>query len=384
MCSSPSSCVDPRDVPFGLRKPKTTLFPPQSRRVNVRFAAVFPGSGPEIPHAQVNAMNSQRCPALFIGAVVFTCWAGSPSLASAQNTPAASAQNVAIAQKLYDDAMQLMAEKKYAEACPKLAESNRLDAGMGTRFYLGDCYENLGRVASAWALFTDVADEAKRTKQSGRESVARDRAKQLEGRLPKMTLQVPASVANVPGVHVRDNDTIVNTPLWGQPVPVDPGRHTITVSAPGRRTWEKVVDLKEGAAETVTLGELAPAEVKLSTKQIGAIALGSAGLASIVVGSVFGMQARSKWREDVVAKSCIGGVITQCDLADAQKRFDASGAQTDATVSTVTFAIGGVALAGAAVLALWPREKQPEAGKTVQMHFVPMAHGAGFVATGVF
>lgn len=334
----------------------------------------------------VNTMNSQRCPALFIGAVVFTCCTASPILAFAQNPPGVSpsAQNVAIAQKLYDDAMQLIAEKKYAEACPKLAESNRLDAGMGTRFYLGDCYENLGRVASAWALFIDVADEAKRTKQSGRESVARERAKQLEGRLPKLTLQVPASVAKVPGVNMRDNDAIVNAPLWGQPIPADPGKHTIKVSAPGRRTWEKVVDLKEGAAETVAIGELTAAEVKLSTKQMGAIALGSAGLASIVVGSVFGMQARSKWRDDVVAKSCIGGVITQCDLADAQRRFDASGAQTDASIATATFVVGGVALAGAAVLALWPREKPAEVGKTVQVQVVPMAHGGGFVATGVF
>ncbi|MBK9265410.1 MAG: hypothetical protein IPM54_37195 [Polyangiaceae bacterium] len=304
----------------------------------------------------------------------------------AQTATQASPQDIAIAQKLYDDAMKLMEEKKYAEACPKLAESNRLDTGMGTRFHLGDCYENVGRLASAWALFVDIADEAKRTGQAGRESVARERATKLEARLPKITLQVPPSVANVSGVEVRDNDNVVNPPLWGQPLPLDPGKHTITATAPGRRKWEKVVLLKEAAAETVAIGELAPVEAPgLSSRHIGAITLGSAGVASIVVGSVFGLRARSKWRDDVVAKSCIGGVVTQCDLADAEMRVEQSGARTDATISTVTFVVGGAALAGAAVLALWPREKHPEGpAKTAQVFFVPMLDGRGFVAMGVF
>jgi len=282
--------------------------------------------------------------------------------------------------------MKLMDEKKYAEACPKLAESNRLDAGMGTRFHLGNCYENLGLLASAWALFTEVADEAKRTGQKGREGVARERAKQLEVRLPKITVQVSPSVASISGLEVRNGDNIVHSALWGQPLPVDPGKHTIKVTAPGRRTWEKVVVLQEGAAETVAIEALAPMDArKLSSKQIGAIALGSTGVASIIVGSVFGLQARSKWRDEVVAKSCNGGVITQCDLDEAKTRLEASGAQTDATISTFTFVIGGVALAGAAVLALWPREKQPDgAAKTGQVRFVPMADGRGIVVMGSF
>lgn len=328
-------------------------------------------------------MRAQRHRPWFIGSLLIATFMGAPGSAFAQAPTEVSAQNAAIAQKLYDDAMQLMAEKKYGDACPKLAESNRLDAGMGTRFHLADCYENLGRLASAWALFTDVADEAKRTKQAGRESVARERATQLEARLPKMTVEVPASVARVPGVEVWDGDTIVKQPLWGQPLPVDPGKHTIAVRAPGRRTWEKVIVLREGAAETVAIGELASIG---SSRRVGVIALGSVGVASVVVGSVFGLQARSKWRNDVVMKSCEGGVITQCDLQDAQARLEKSGAQTDATLSTVTFVLGGAALAGAAVLALWPQAKEPEGPtKTARVQFVPMVvGGAGMFAVGVF
>lgn len=330
----------------------------------------------------MNDIGMRRHRSLFIRGFILAYLVGLPRPASAQSATDVSAQNAAIAQKLYDTAMQLMAEKKYAEACPKLAESNRLDAGMGTRFYLGDCYENLGRLASAWALFTDVADEAKRTKQTGRESVARERAEKLEARLPKMTLQVPDSVATIPGVEVRDGDNVVKRPLWGQPLPVDPGKHTIAVSAPGRRSWITTLVLKEGAAETVVIGELSKVG---SARQIGAIALGSVGVASIVAGSVFGLQARSKWRNEVVLKSCEGGVITLCDLEDANARLEQSGARTDATLSTVTFVVGGVALAGAAVLALWPQDKRGEGpASAVQVQFVPMPAGGGVFATGVF
>lgn len=60
--------------------------------------------------------------------------------------------------------------------------------------------------------------------------------------------------------------------------------------------------------------------------------------------------------------------------------------QTDATLSTVTFVVGGVALAGAAVLAFWPREKHSEGpAKTIQVQFVPMVGGGGgLFARGVF
>ena len=47
------------------------------------------------------------------------------------------------ARALFEDAKKLAAQSKYAEACPKFEESQRLDAGLGTKFYLADCYEHI-------------------------------------------------------------------------------------------------------------------------------------------------------------------------------------------------------------------------------------------------
>src|SRR3954467_7016553 len=59
----------------------------------------------------------------------------------------------AAAQSLFDQGRSLMTKGQYAQACPKLAESQRLDPGLGTQFNLADCYEHLGQTASAWAGF---------------------------------------------------------------------------------------------------------------------------------------------------------------------------------------------------------------------------------------
>ena len=62
------------------------------------------------------------------------------------STPArADPATVARAQALFDEALALMKAGKYAEACPKLEESDQLDPGMGTEYRLAECYESDGK-----------------------------------------------------------------------------------------------------------------------------------------------------------------------------------------------------------------------------------------------
>src|SRR5258707_10266347 len=111
---------------------------------------------------------------------------GAPRTALADVSPT----DKATAQALFDQAKQLAVAGKYAEACPKFEESERLDPGIGTQFQLANCYEHAGRIASAWTLFLEVASVSRGAKQPEREKVARERAAALETKIPKLTITV--------------------------------------------------------------------------------------------------------------------------------------------------------------------------------------------------
>jgi serine/threonine-protein kinase len=134
-----------------------------------------------------------------------------------------------------------MTEGKHAEACPKLEESQRIDPGMGTLFNLAVCYEAIGRTASAWVAFRDVAGQALGAGQAQRESTARARAAALEPKLMRLRISVPAGA----NVEIKRDGVLVGPALWGTALPLDAGPHKVTVSAPGKEPWETTVKLEQ-------------------------------------------------------------------------------------------------------------------------------------------
>lgn len=181
-----------------------------------------------------------------------------PSIALAQSAPAKNAGDAAAAQALFYEARTLAQKGHFTEACPKFEESLRLDYGIGTEFNLADCNEKLGKVASAWSGFLSAAASAKAQNQAQREKVARDRAKALEARLPKLVIEVEKPVQ---GLEVKRDGNVVGNAAWGTAVPVDPGSHKITATAPNKEKFETKVDAVEGKQAKVVVKELANAHV---------------------------------------------------------------------------------------------------------------------------
>jgi hypothetical protein len=302
------------------------------------------------------------------------CVAGivAPAAAHAQPTKDAQAQ----AQVLFDEGLALMKAGKYAEACPKLQQSQKLDPGMGTQYRLAECYESAGLIGSAWQLFTDVATAAKSAGRADRETQARQRADAIQKRVPMMTLVVPPAVASLPGLAVRRDGEDVAAATFNRKAPVDPGAHTVVVSATGKKAWETTVRALEGGAIDVTVPALenadgtkppeatkAPDVTKdapqpdaptgFGAQRIAGVVVGAVGLVGVGVGSAFGAMAKSKWNETLT--HCKGGDPTKCDAQGIKLGGDAS---RSATIATAGFIAGGACVAtGLVVLLTAPSRK---------------------------
>jgi tetratricopeptide (TPR) repeat protein len=102
----------------------------------------------------------------------------------------AEASDSVVAQALFDDGKRLMAAGNVVEACPKFEESQRRDPGTGTLLNLAACYEQSGRLASAWSTYLAAAFSAHAAGDAAREALARDGAQALEPRLSKLVIRV--------------------------------------------------------------------------------------------------------------------------------------------------------------------------------------------------
>jgi len=158
--------------------------------------------------------------------------------------------DVALAEALFQEGKGLLEKGDTASACPKLAESLRLDEATGTLFALAMCHESEGRLASAWAEYAEVVARAQTEGRKDREQAARRSVRTLEPRLSTLTIEVPAAAAAVDGLRVERDGMWLTAPTWSAAVPVDPGPHVVTVSAPGRRSWSTTLQIGAAADRT--------------------------------------------------------------------------------------------------------------------------------------
>ncbi len=277
-----------------------------------------------------------------------------------------------LAQELFDAAMLLMKQNNHKDACPKLEESQRLDEQIGTLFYLAECQEHTGLLASAWASFVSAADKAAAAKKPGHAKEAQARADALKVRLNKLLILVPDEILKAPGFELRRGEVVVGAAQLGVPLPIDNGKHVIQVSATGRRAWSTTVEIAgESATITVSVPPLKeepvvgpvatatatatvraaaaapPPDAGWSTPRKVAIALGAAGIAGVIAGGVMGGLAAG--RASASGQFCVAGVSGAQDrcLAEGAKLRDEAGVFAGAANAGI---IAGAVLATAGVV----------------------------------
>ena len=172
--------------------------------------------------------------------------------ALAQNT------DVVLAETLYNEGRRLVEEGKFQEACPKFAESYRIDPATGTLLNLASCHEALGRFATAWTQYHEAVLAARRDQRPDRVSYAQERLAAIEAKLSWLTIQVPAA-ARVDGLELTLDGVRIGEAVFGIAPPIDAGVHHVEAQAPGYRAWTDEVSItKEGERYTLNVPALEP------------------------------------------------------------------------------------------------------------------------------
>jgi hypothetical protein len=290
----------------------------------------------------------------------------------------ASAADKAAAEGLFDQGLRLMRQSNFADACPKLEESNRIDPAVGTLLYLGECFERAGRTASAWATFREAASLASTSNQGDRARIATNRAQELEPKLSKLSVELAPEVSRIPGVVVKRGHQRVEPSLYGTLLPVDPGEYRIEVAAPGYEPWSTPITVAPGgatasvrvpalvkaaaapaapAAETTKPTaapfiryQTAPASSRsdrgMTTQQTLGLFAGGVGLIGAGLGAYFGIQAIT--RNGDAEKDC--NDRGECRTQAAVNLTD--DAKQDARFANIAFVTSGVLVVTGAVLYL--------------------------------
>ena len=217
------------------------------------------------------------------------------------------------AQVLYDDAKTLVAAERWTEACPKLEESQKLAPKMNTAYRLAECYEHIGKRASAWRRYRDAAIAATQAGETGKAKAALERAEKLEPTLPKLVVDSKASKETelrLDGAPVAGADV-------GVAVAIDPGVHELEARASHKKTFRTSVTIPDDASTTTlvvpaledetatTAGPktgqpdvaiASPSRRSSATVTVGIVMVGT-GIAALGVGGYLALSARSKYHD---------------------------------------------------------------------------------------
>ena len=258
----------------------------------------------------------------------------------------------AAAEELFRQGRAAAEKRDYLRACEKFRESNRLDAALGTLFNIADCEEKIGRLATSWTLFREVAQRLPADDE--RRAISLQRAQALEARVPRLSVHL-APTGRTDSVVRRDGVVLGSASLdtW---LPVAPGEHVVVMSAPGTESASFVARVGEGERGRLDVrigppsphaGALAPAAAEPSptrANHTAAYLMGGLGAAGLVTGIVAGVLVLD--RKSTVDQNCTDHVCNQVGYDAAQS------GKTLGVVTTVGLITGAVGLGGATYLFL--------------------------------
>ncbi|NUO50045.1 MAG: hypothetical protein HOV80_14410 [Polyangiaceae bacterium] len=284
--------------------------------------------------------------------------------APAADPPAAEGAGAAVAERLFREGRSLIESGQTEAACKKFAESQRLDPQLGTLLNLAECEAQIGRTATAWARFRELAEKARRAEQADRQAYAEKQVAALEAKLTYAVLRLPPGSEDI---RIDVDGQPLGAASYSTALPLDPGRHRLDISRGVEkfivefdleaRPGQQSIDVALDDAHRVGGNPPAPPPPKEDGGVDGRVVAGwvliAAAAVGAGVGTYFGVSAMSL-KDDADAR-CDGRF---CDALGLEAFEDA---RTNAHGATVSFAIGGAAAIAGTSLLVWAAIDGPPA-----------------------
>lgn len=265
----------------------------------------------------------------------------------------------------FDRALKLMRDSKFEEACPLLETALAAEGTMIVRFRLAECYEQIGKLASALNAYQVVAGEAALSNMKDREAFAKKKAAELEPRVPRLKLIIPPEVGAITGLQITVDGKAIHRTDWGHGVLLDLGPHALAVAGPDYETWtldfslESEREVRSVQVPNRTIATSTPPPPSPNQPQPlpdsgddaggGMSALAIAGIVVLGVGVVLtgvsigvGVDAKSQYDDTLD-----GCTDTDCPPGRQPAQRDA---ESQANIATALFIVGVAAAAGGALM----------------------------------
>lgn len=296
-----------------------------------------------------------------------------PAVAQAQGAPPAapSEANTKKAVELFKKGQGLYKANKFAEALPILRESYGLVASPNSQIYIARCLAGTGDNVAAYlefeALIADVDARKDPKYQQTRDSAVQERD-EVAAKIALVTV----TVANPsPDTRVSVGSKDVPADRWGKPIPVQPGKIEVSLTAPPAPPQTQSVELTAGQKRAVAL-DAKPATAGGSTPEPSsggarkilrpaAYVAGGIGVAGMGVFAVAGALANVTYGD--LESKCSKGTGTKVCPGTTQSQIDEGKVQKD--VANIGLIVGAVGLAAGVTLFIVSREpaKKDEAPK---------------------
>jgi hypothetical protein len=281
-------------------------------------------------------------------------------------TSATIARAESPAEEAFQEGRRLLAAGQIDQACASFAKSYDMVASSGTLLNLALCHEKQGKTATAWNEYRAAARLARNQGREDRASFADESANALEANLARISI---TAVEAVPGLHVATEAGPLGEGGLKVEVPIDPGSHKVTATAPGYLAWSATVQVKEGQQLTVQIPKLEPEPLLPAFAHVtdarnadagrssAALYVGAGGLVLLAGGAALWSIAYSKLQsaKDVCAQGC--------SQADRDNRV--SDIQTLKNVAIGSWIAGGALVVGSGAYLVWHKRKARTTAVTI-------------------